>query len=51
MTGSLKYSADIKLPGMLAGKIIRPEAYNADLVSYDARRGRAAWRRVKIVRY
>jgi nicotinate dehydrogenase subunit B len=36
VTGALKYSTDLKLPGMLAGKIIRSAAYNADLVSYDA---------------
>jgi isoquinoline 1-oxidoreductase len=36
VTGTLKYSTDIKLAGMGAGKVIRPEAYSADLVSYDA---------------
>jgi isoquinoline 1-oxidoreductase len=36
VSGSLKYSTDLKLPGMLAGKVIRPEAYDANLVSYDA---------------
>jgi nicotinate dehydrogenase subunit B len=36
VTGGLKYSSDIRLPGMLAGKVIRADAYRADLVSYDA---------------
>jgi isoquinoline 1-oxidoreductase len=36
VTGALQYSADIKLPGMLAGKMVRPDAYDADLVSFDA---------------
>jgi nicotinate dehydrogenase subunit B len=36
VTGALKYSTDIKVPGMFVGKVIRPEAYTADLVSYDA---------------
>jgi nicotinate dehydrogenase subunit B len=36
VTGALKYSTDRKLPGMLAGKVVRPEAYQAALVSFDA---------------
>jgi len=35
VTGGLKYSTDLKLPGMLAAKVIRPAAYNADLLSYE----------------
>jgi isoquinoline 1-oxidoreductase len=36
VTGALKYAGDVKMPGMLAGKVLRPEAYDAELVSYDA---------------
>jgi nicotinate dehydrogenase subunit B len=36
VTGALQYSTDRKLPGMLAGKVVRPEAYQAALVSFDA---------------
>lgn len=36
VTGSLKYSGDLKLPGMLAGKVVRPDAYTAELISFDA---------------
>jgi nicotinate dehydrogenase subunit B len=36
VTGALRYSADVKLPGMLAGKVVRPEAYQASLVRFDA---------------
>lgn len=36
VTGALRFSSDVRLPGMLAGKAVRPEAYHAELVSFDA---------------
>jgi len=36
VTGRLEYSGDIRIPGMLHGKVVRPDAYWAELVSYDA---------------
>jgi isoquinoline 1-oxidoreductase len=36
VTGALKYSTDRKMPGMWAGKVVRPEAYQAALVGCDA---------------
>ena len=36
VTGALKFAGDLKLPGMLAGKAVRPEAYQAELVSFDS---------------
>jgi len=35
VTGRHKYVSDMKLPGMLYGKILRPPAYGATLVSAD----------------
>lgn len=35
VTGALKFAGDLKLPGMLAGKAVRPEAYQAELVSFE----------------
>jgi len=35
VTGKHKYVSDMKLPGMLFGKILRPPAYGATLVSAD----------------
>ena len=35
VTGRHKYSSDIKLPGMLFGKVLRPVAYEASLASVD----------------
>ncbi|HWP45333.1 MAG TPA: molybdopterin cofactor-binding domain-containing protein [Blastocatellia bacterium] len=37
VTGAHRYTSDIKRPGMLYGKILRPTSYNAALVSVDAR--------------
>jgi isoquinoline 1-oxidoreductase len=37
VTGSHQYTSDIKRPGMLYGKILRPTSFNAALVSLDAR--------------
>ena len=36
VTGAHKYTSDMKLPGMLYGRILRPERFNAKLVSLDA---------------
>ena len=36
VTGAHKYTSDIKLPGMVYGRILRPERFNAKLVSLDA---------------
>jgi len=36
VTGALKYSNDLKFPVMLAGKVVRPEAYRATLAGFDA---------------
>jgi isoquinoline 1-oxidoreductase len=33
VTGAHKYASDIKRPGMLHGKVVRPPAYNSKLVS------------------
>lgn len=35
VTGAHKYASDISVPGMLFGKIVRPSAFNAKLVSCD----------------
>jgi len=35
VTGKHKYVSDMKLPGMLYGKVLRPPAYGATLVSVD----------------
>lgn len=35
VTGSHKYTSDLKLPGMLYGKVIRPIAFAASLTSVD----------------
>ena len=40
-TGAAKYTADIRLPGMLYAKIKRSPHAHARIVSIDA--GRAAW--------
>lgn len=49
VTGSLKYAGDLKLAGMLHGKVIRAEAYDAQLVSFEAS-GASALPGVKVVR-
>jgi isoquinoline 1-oxidoreductase len=36
VTGAHKYSTDVTLPGMLHGKIVRPNAFHAKLVSCDS---------------
>jgi CO/xanthine dehydrogenase Mo-binding subunit len=35
VTGAHEYTSDIRLPGMLHGKIVRPSAFHAKLVSCD----------------
>jgi isoquinoline 1-oxidoreductase len=41
VTGQHKYSSDVKRPGMLHGKILRPNALNASLVSVDVKQAEA----------
>ena len=41
VTGKHQYTPDIKLPGMLHGCILRPERFNAKLVSLDASAAKA----------
>jgi len=41
VTGKHKYTSDMKRPGMLYGKIVRPSALNAALVSADTREAEA----------
>ncbi|HLW76188.1 MAG TPA: molybdopterin cofactor-binding domain-containing protein, partial [Bryobacteraceae bacterium] len=36
VTGRHRYSSDIKLPGMLYGRVLRPDRFNATLVSFDS---------------
>ena len=36
VTGKHQYTSDLKLPGMLYGRILRPDRFNAKLVSLDA---------------
>ena len=35
VTGKHQYSTDVKLPGMLHGKVLRPAAFGAKLTSFD----------------
>jgi isoquinoline 1-oxidoreductase len=37
VTGKHRYTSDVKLPDMLYGKVVRPSAFNASLVSVDSR--------------
>jgi nicotinate dehydrogenase subunit B len=41
VTGKHEYTSDIKRPGMLYGKVVRPAAYNAALVSTDTKAAEA----------
>ncbi|MDA0710517.1 MAG: molybdopterin-dependent oxidoreductase [bacterium] len=41
VTGSHKYASDMQLPGMLHGKVLRPPAFDAKLISVDASRASA----------
>jgi isoquinoline 1-oxidoreductase len=38
--GAHQYASDIRRPGMLYGKIVRPPAYNAELLKIDLSRGK-----------
>ena len=40
VTGRHQYASDVKLPGMLYGRILRPEKFEAKLVSFDAAEAR-----------
>ncbi len=41
VTGQHKYTSDVKLPGMLQGRIVRPSAFRAKLASIDAKAAEA----------
>lgn len=41
VTGKHRYTSDLKLPGMLVGKVVRPSAFNAKLVSADTKTAEA----------
>lgn len=41
VTGKHRYTSDLKLPGMLFGKVVRPSAFNAKLVSADTKAAEA----------
>ncbi len=41
VTGQHRYPSDIALPGMLFGKVVRPSAFGATLVSVDAKEAKA----------
>jgi len=41
VTGRHRYASDLKVPGMLYGKVLRPNAFGAMLVSLDAREAKA----------
>lgn len=41
VTGQHKYSSDIKRPGMLFGKVLRPPSFGATLVSVDTKAAQA----------
>jgi isoquinoline 1-oxidoreductase len=41
VTGKHKYTSDMKRPGMLVGKVVRPSVFNATLVSADTRAAEA----------
>jgi len=41
VTGRHRFASDLKLPNMLHGKVLRPSAFGATLVSLDAREAKA----------
>ncbi len=41
VTGTHKYASDIKLPGMLHGKVLRPTVFDPTLISADTKRAEA----------
>ena len=42
VTGSHQYTSDITRPGILYGKVLRPTAFNAKLVSVDTKAAEAS---------
>lgn len=38
VTGAHRYTSDLTRPGMLHGRVLRPPAFNAKLVSFDAKK-------------
>jgi isoquinoline 1-oxidoreductase len=42
VTGKAKYAADVRLPGMLYGRILRPPAHGATLIHVDTSAAKAA---------
>jgi nicotinate dehydrogenase subunit B len=49
VTGAHRYTSDMVRPGMLHGKVLRPSAFNAKLVSFDAKEAESV-PNVKVVR-
>lgn len=41
VTGKHRYTSDLKLPGMLYGKVVRPSAFNATLLAADTKAAEA----------
>jgi isoquinoline 1-oxidoreductase len=41
VTGKHQYTSDVKLPGMLYGRVVRPAGFNATLVSADSKAAEA----------
>jgi CO/xanthine dehydrogenase Mo-binding subunit len=41
VTGEHKYTSDLVRPGMLYGRVLRPEAFHADLISVDSKSAEA----------
>jgi isoquinoline 1-oxidoreductase len=41
VTGKHQYTSDLKLPGMLYGKVVRPSSLGGELISLDAKRAEA----------
>jgi isoquinoline 1-oxidoreductase len=41
VTGALRYCSDVRIEGMLHGRIVRPDAYRAKLTSFDDSEARA----------
>jgi nicotinate dehydrogenase subunit B len=40
VTGGAAFVQDLRLPGMVFGRVVRPQGYHADLISVDERRAR-----------
>src|SRR5207248_4845928 len=41
VTGKHRYASDVKRPGLLYGKVVRPSAFKAELVSADTKAAEA----------